>query len=107
MMIPSECQTDWTQIRPKDLIWVQTICQGYQQPKLVDIELINKSSGLYPSLSILGVCWLVFVIFIQLSLENPIICYQSLTDTLRNNIYIFSAFAVDENVILNVLQIPI
>ena len=30
---PSECQTFWTQIRPdilSGLIWVQTVCQGYQ-----------------------------------------------------------------------------
>ena len=31
--IPSECQTDWTQIRPDimlGLIWVQSVCKGYQ-----------------------------------------------------------------------------
>ena len=41
--IPSECQTVWTLIRPDDssgLIWVQTVCQGYQQPTLVDKELM-------------------------------------------------------------------
>ena len=40
--IPSECQTVWTLIRPDDssgLIWVQTVCQGYQQTTLVDKEL--------------------------------------------------------------------
>ena len=32
--IPSECQTVWIQIRPdvlSGLIWVQTVCTGYQQ----------------------------------------------------------------------------
>ena len=32
--IPSECQTIWIQIRPdflSGLIWVQTVCKGYQQ----------------------------------------------------------------------------
>ena len=32
--IPSQCQTVWTQIRPdvlSGLIWVQTVCKGYQQ----------------------------------------------------------------------------
>ena len=35
--IPSECQTDWIQIRPNilsDLIWVQFVCKGYQQMTL-------------------------------------------------------------------------
>ena len=35
--IPSECQTAWTQIRPdilSGLIWVQTVCTGYQQTTL-------------------------------------------------------------------------
>ena len=39
--LPSECQTFWTLIRPDDLlglIWVQTVCQGYQQTTLVDKE---------------------------------------------------------------------
>ena len=37
--IPLECQTVWTLIRPdksSGLIWVQTVCQGYQQTTLVD-----------------------------------------------------------------------
>ena len=32
--IPSECQTVWIQISPDillGLIWVQTVCKGYQQ----------------------------------------------------------------------------
>ena len=35
--IPSDCQTDWIQIRPdvlSGLIWVQTVCKGYQQATL-------------------------------------------------------------------------
>ena len=37
--IPSECQTDWIQIRPDilpGLIWVQTVCKSYQQATLED-----------------------------------------------------------------------
>ena len=44
--IPSECQTVWTLTRPDDssgLVWVQTVCQGYQQTTLVDKELINSA----------------------------------------------------------------
>ena len=40
--IPSECQTVWNQIRPdilSGLIWVQTVCTGYQQTTLVGKEL--------------------------------------------------------------------
>ena len=36
--VPSECQTVWAQIRPdvlSGLIWVQTICKGYQQKTLL------------------------------------------------------------------------
>ena len=36
--IPSESQTDWIQIRPdilSGLIWVQSVCKGYEQTKLV------------------------------------------------------------------------
>ena len=29
--IPSQCQTVWIQIRPDVLIWVLTVCKGYQQ----------------------------------------------------------------------------
>ena len=35
--IPSECQIVWIQIRPdilSGLIWVQTVCKGYQQTTL-------------------------------------------------------------------------
>ena len=50
--IPSECQTVWIQIRPdilSGLIWVQTVCKGYQQMTLVGNELstiINSVLGL-------------------------------------------------------------
>ena len=40
--IPSECQTVWFQISPNilsGLIWVQTVCKGYQQTILVGKEL--------------------------------------------------------------------
>ena len=38
------CQTDWVQIRPdvlSCLIWVQSVCIGYEQTTLVDNELIK------------------------------------------------------------------
>ena len=41
-VISSVCQTGWIQIRPdvlSRLIWVQTICEGYQQRTLVGKEL--------------------------------------------------------------------
>ena len=37
--MPSRCQTVWIQIRPNiltGLIWVQTVCKGYQQATKVD-----------------------------------------------------------------------
>ena len=40
--ISSECLTVWMQIRPhilSGLIWVQTVCKGYQQTTLVGKEL--------------------------------------------------------------------
>ena len=39
--IPSECQTVWIQIRPdvlSGLVWIQTVCNGYQQTTLVGKE---------------------------------------------------------------------
>ena len=39
---PSKCQTVWIQIRPdilSGLIWVQTVCKGYQQAALVGSKL--------------------------------------------------------------------
>ena len=44
--IPSECQTDCIQIRldkMSDLVWVKTVCKGYQQMTLGGKELkVNK-----------------------------------------------------------------
>ena len=40
--LPLECQTVWIQNRPdvlSGLIWVQTVCEGNQQPKLVGKDL--------------------------------------------------------------------
>ena len=40
--IGSECHKDWIQIRPdvlSGLIWVQSVCKGYQQTPLVGYEL--------------------------------------------------------------------
>ena len=40
----SECQTDWTQIRPdilSGLIWVLSVCKGYHQTTLGCKKLIN------------------------------------------------------------------
>ena len=44
--IASECQTNWIQIRPyvlSGLIWVQSVCKGYEQSTLVGNELKEKS----------------------------------------------------------------
>ena len=43
----SKCQTDWIQIRPNfllGLIWVQSVCKGYQQMTLVGKEFKWKYS---------------------------------------------------------------
>ena len=43
--IPSECQTDWIQIRPNilsGLIWVQSVCKSYQQTTIGYKELNLK-----------------------------------------------------------------
>ena len=48
--ISSECQTDWIQIRPdvvSDLIWVQSVCKGYEKMKLVYKELMCCSVRVY------------------------------------------------------------
>ena len=45
--IPPECQTIWIHIRPdilSGLIWVQSVCKGYQQTIPVDKELRIKLS---------------------------------------------------------------
>ena len=44
---PSECQTDWIQVRPdkkSGLIWVQTVCKSNQQTTLGDKELTSCSA---------------------------------------------------------------
>ena len=49
--MPSECQTIWIQIRPDillGLIWVQTVCKGYQQMTLEGKEL--KASSIFKNL---------------------------------------------------------
>ena len=46
--IQSECQTDWIQIRTdilSGLIWVQSVCEGYEQRTLVGNELILKMTS--------------------------------------------------------------
>ena len=62
--IPSECRTDWIQIRPdilSGLNWVQSVCKGYEQTTLGGIEL-NKPKqhvvglGVNSSTSILCAC---------------------------------------------------
>ena len=51
--IPPDCQTGWILIRPvfmTDLIWVQTVCKGYQQTTIVGKELElyeDKSNNFY------------------------------------------------------------
>ena len=45
--IRSECQIVWIQIRPdvvSGLIWIQTVCKGYQPTTLTDKELTLKTS---------------------------------------------------------------
>ena len=47
--IPSECQTVWIQNRPHvllGLIWVQTICKGYQQKALAGEQLMHRACDL-------------------------------------------------------------
>ena len=49
--IPTDCQTDWIQFRPNilsGLIWLQTVCKGYEQTTIVSKEL-NKLQGLSES----------------------------------------------------------
>ena len=74
--MPSGCQTVQIQIRPdilSGLIWVQTVCKGYQQPtlenspladkelntkQLVDTTFWLKPCHLAPTFSIWLKCWL-------------------------------------------------
>ena len=46
--ISSECQTVWIQVKPDillGLIWVQTVCKGYQQMTLVVNEDNSSKFG--------------------------------------------------------------
>ena len=46
--ISSECQTNWIQIRPEvlsDLIWVQSVCKGFEQTSLVG-KRVNYTNSL-------------------------------------------------------------
>ena len=57
--ISSECQTVWIQIRPDSLsglIWVQTVCKGYQQTTLVGKKL-NIQIILLPFSSKFSATW--------------------------------------------------
>ena len=43
--VPSQCQTNWIQIRPdvlSGLIWVKSVCNVYEQTTLVGNELNNQ-----------------------------------------------------------------
>ena len=45
--IPSECETAWIQIRPdilSGLIWVQTVCKGYQQQRVNLMPVIGRGA---------------------------------------------------------------
>ena len=51
-VIPSECQTDWIQIRPdilSGLIWLQTVCKSYQQTTLQFSSIKGKYGMSLPS----------------------------------------------------------
>ena len=46
--IPSEYQSDWIQIRTdvlSGLIWVQSVCKGYEQTTLVGNELMKEQNS--------------------------------------------------------------
>ena len=48
--ILSECQTVWIQIRPiilSGLIWVQTVCKGYQQMTIVRVTQKKNITELF------------------------------------------------------------
>ena len=62
------CQKMWIQIRPdilSGLIWVQTVCKGYQQTTLVGIEFLTVKSF----------NCLVFVVFYFIFLSSCIMLY--------------------------------
>ena len=66
--ILSNCQSVWIQIRPDillDLIWVPTVCKGYQQTRLANKELI-----------FVWFLWLLFVWFDYV----PVNIFQSCRD---------------------------
>ena len=60
--IPSECQTDWIQMRPdilSGLIWVQSVCKGYEQKTPVVTSLFMERCQIlcsYVSLKIFSLC---------------------------------------------------
>ena len=43
--MPSECQTDWIQIKMSGLIWVQSVCKGYEQTPQERNELTKDIHG--------------------------------------------------------------
>ena len=58
LKILQKCQTDWIQIRPdvlSGLIWVQSVCKGYEQTNLGGIEL-NQSALLQRAARLLKFC---------------------------------------------------
>ena len=61
--IPSGCQTVWIQIRPNilsGLIWVQTVCNGYQQTTKFTPSLlrVNTKQLLAKILAKVNIIWL-------------------------------------------------
>ena len=70
--IPSECQTVRIHIRPDvlpGLIWVQTVCNGYQQKTLVGKELIleifNDSSTVADNQFVLSTFLMLYLIVLS------------------------------------------
>ena len=73
--IPSECQTIWIKIRPdvlSGLIWVQSVCKGYQQTTIVATsgERINQILVLSWFMQHLRTVWLFHSIYGAISLEQ-------------------------------------
>ena len=80
--IPSECQTDWIQIRPNillGLIWVQTFRKSYQLTTLEDsinrasfiLEMFNVCSSFTQSV-LTGDGWIILIWWIQLTWFEPV-----------------------------------
>ena len=47
--MPSECQTDWTQIRSdllSSLIWIETVCKYFFQPHIILTNAFRSTSRL-------------------------------------------------------------